>query len=100
VKQILQNARTGELALVEVPTPLPGRTARCTNFRSTTLTGQKELKSFNQDKGQSTALEEVLAAVSNGRPSPFTLYGIVGVSRATFAMLESAASGREIKLQA
>ncbi|MEN8183772.1 MAG: bi-domain-containing oxidoreductase, partial [Myxococcota bacterium] len=75
-----------------------GCTARCLNFRTTSITGQKELRSFNQDKGQTAALEEILAAVRSGRPSPFTLYEIAAVSRATFAMLESAATGREIKL--
>lgn len=75
-----------------------GRTARCDNFRTTSLTGQKEFRTFNQDKGQATAISEVLAAVRTGRPSPFTLFEIVSVSRATLAMLESAATGQEVPI--
>jgi polar amino acid transport system substrate-binding protein len=74
------------------------RTARCDNFRSTAISGQKGVKSVNQDKGQATAVAEVLAAAKSGEGSPFQLDELLGVSRATFAMLESARSGREIIL--
>ena len=77
-----------------------GRTARCDNFRSTTFSDAKDLKTFNQDKGQGTAIEEVVDALRQGRSSPFTLFEIAGVSMATFAMLESARTGREIRLDA
>ncbi len=73
-----------------------GRTARCDNFRSTTISGHKSVKSVNQDKGQATAVAEILAAAKNGENSPFGLDELLAVSRATFAMLESARSGREI----
>ncbi len=73
-----------------------GRTARCDNFRSTSISGRKGLKTANQDKGQATAIAEILAAATRGEPSPFGFEDLLGVSRATFAMLESARSGREI----
>jgi len=73
-----------------------GRTARCDNFRSTAISGQKGVKSANQDKGQATAVAEILAAAKDGGGSPFGLDELLGVSRATFAMLESARNGREI----
>jgi predicted dehydrogenase len=76
-----------------------GRTARCDNFRVTTFSGAKDLRTFNQDKGQATALDEVVDALRHGRSSPFTLFELVGVSLATFAMLESARTGREIGLE-
>ena len=75
-----------------------GRTASCDNFRSTVFSDAKDLKTFNQDKGQATAIEEVVDALRQGRSSPFTLFEIAGVSMATFAMLESARTGREIRL--
>ncbi|MGE4606405.1 MAG: hypothetical protein AAEJ52_06660 [Myxococcota bacterium] len=75
-----------------------GVTAQCDNYRSTVITGRKTLKTLNQDKGQSTAVAEVIAAVRSGGPSPFGLEELHGVSRATFAITESALSGREIKL--
>ena len=73
-----------------------GRTAQCDNFRVTTISGGKNLKTLNQDKGQATAVAEVLAAVREGSASPFGLDELEGVSRATFAMLESIRTNREI----
>lgn len=75
-----------------------GRTAHCDNFRSTHFSDAKDIETFNQDKGQGTAIEEVIDALRQGRSSPFTLFEITGVSMATFAMLESARTGREIRL--
>ncbi len=75
-----------------------GQTALCDNFRQTRILGGKGLRTVNQDKGQATAVREVLDAVREGRPSPFGLEEIAGVSRATFALLESARSGREVAL--
>jgi predicted dehydrogenase/threonine dehydrogenase-like Zn-dependent dehydrogenase len=92
-------ARAGaELPKERFEVSADGRTASCSNYRVTTASGEKELRTFNQDKGQAAELEQVLAAVRAGRPSPFTLFELVSVSRATFAMLESAATGREIRL--
>jgi len=45
-----------------------------------------------------TAVAEVLAAAMRGERSPFDLDDLLSVSRSTFAMLESARSGREINL--
>ena len=63
-----------------------GRTAQCDNFRETRLVGGRSHKTVNQDKGQETAVAEVLAAVRGGAPSPFRLDDILAVSRTTFAI--------------
>jgi len=75
-----------------------GCTAQCNSFRTTTISGRKGLKTINQDKGQAAAISEVIAAVRRGDPSPFDLDQLAGVSRTTFAILESARNGREITL--
>jgi predicted dehydrogenase len=95
--EYLANA-SGELSKERFEVSSDGRTAQCDNFRSTAISGQKGAKSVNQDKGQATAVAEVLAAAKSGAPSPFGLDELLAVSRATFAMLESARSGREIIL--
>jgi predicted dehydrogenase len=74
------------------------RTAQCDNYRVTRIDPGEVVRSVGQDKGQFTAISEMLEAVRHGRPSPLTVFEIVAVSRATFAMLESAATGREIKI--
>jgi predicted dehydrogenase len=74
------------------------RTAQCDNYRVTRIDPGEVVRSVGQDKGQFTAISEMLDAVRHGRPSPLTVFEIVAVSRATFAMLESAATGREIKI--
>ena len=71
-----------------------GRTLRCENFKTTHLSGGRRLRTLNQDKGQAVAVAEVLAAVRAGRPSPFPLAQIAGVSHACFALLASLESGR------
>ena len=71
-----------------------GRTARCENFRRTALPGGRRQRTLNQDKGQAAAVAEVVGAVARGGPSPFTPAEIAAVSRATFAILASARSGR------
>jgi predicted dehydrogenase/threonine dehydrogenase-like Zn-dependent dehydrogenase len=75
-----------------------GRTARCENFRVTRLSGAKDVRTMNQDKGQAAAVAEVVEAVRAGRPSPFPLDELVAVSRATFAILESARTGRPVAI--
>jgi hypothetical protein len=62
----------------------------------TKIDGAADVKTMNQDKGQATAVAEVVAAVRDGRPSPFALDELVAVSRATLAILESARTGRPI----
>jgi polar amino acid transport system substrate-binding protein len=71
-----------------------GRTARCENFKTTHVSGARRLRTLNQDKGQPVAIAEVLAAVRAGRPSPFPLAQIAGVSHACFSLLASLESGR------
>jgi predicted dehydrogenase len=75
-----------------------GITARCDNYRATAISGARDLKTLNQDKGQATAVAEVVAAVRAGEASPFSLDELLGVSHATFAILESARTGREVTL--
>ncbi len=76
------------------------RTARCNNFRTTEISGRSDLRSFNQNKGQEAALETVVAALRRGDPSPISLAEIESTSRVTFAILESAATGRAVRLDA
>lgn len=78
-----------------------GRTARCENFRETTLFEggrSRTVRSSGQDKGQETALRETIEAVQAGAPSPFELAELLAVSRTTFAIGESARTGREIAI--
>jgi len=70
-----------------------GRTARCENYRKTRLAGENDFSTFNQDKGQAAAIDEVLAAHLEGRPSPLSLADISNVSQVTFAIERSAAEG-------
>jgi predicted dehydrogenase len=93
--EYLANA-SGQLSKERFEVSSGGRTARCDNFRTTSISGQKGCKSVNQDKGQAAAVAEILAAAKSGGRSPFDLDEILGVSRATFAILESARDGREI----
>jgi predicted dehydrogenase/threonine dehydrogenase-like Zn-dependent dehydrogenase len=75
-----------------------GRTAQCDNFRRTTVHGGRGLRTWNQDKGQRSAVHEVLAAVRAGAPSPFAWREVAATTRATFAMLESVRSGAPVAL--
>jgi predicted dehydrogenase/threonine dehydrogenase-like Zn-dependent dehydrogenase len=70
-----------------------GRTARCENFRETHFAGSRSHKTLNQDKGQETAVAEVIAAVQRGAPSPFALDDLLAVSRTTFAIDRARWSG-------
>jgi predicted dehydrogenase len=75
-----------------------GRTARCENFRTTVITGNKGIKTLNQDKGQATAVTEIVAAARAGDASPFSLAELRAVSRTSFAILESVRTGHDIEL--
>jgi len=71
-----------------------GVTAVCDNYRQTRIHGASGgIRKLNQDKGQATAVAEVLDAVRSGAASPIPLAEIVAVSRTTFAILESQRSG-------
>ena len=60
--------------------------------------GGQSLRTWNQDKGQATAVREVIAAVRAGAPSPFAWAEIAATTRVTFALLESARSGRPVAI--
>jgi predicted dehydrogenase/threonine dehydrogenase-like Zn-dependent dehydrogenase len=77
-----------------------GKTAHCHNYRRTQISGRADVRTFNQDKGQATAVREVVEAVRNGEPSPMTLAEIVAASRVTFAIEQSIATGDVIGLDA
>jgi predicted dehydrogenase len=95
--EYLANA-SGEISKERFEVSSGGCTAQCDNFRTTVISGQKGVKTVNQDKGQVVAVAEVLAAAKRGERSPFGFDDLLGVSRTTFAILESARSGREIIL--
>jgi predicted dehydrogenase len=76
-----------------------GRTAACDNFRSTRLPNGRKLRTANQDKGQQTAVREVIEALRRGEPSPFGLEEIRAVSRATLRSARSRESGRALDLR-
>ena len=75
-----------------------GRTASCDNFRTTQLPDGKPFKTLNQDKGQQTAVKEVIEAVRAGQPSPFRLEELIAVSRATLLAGVSQHTGRQLAL--
>jgi predicted dehydrogenase len=75
-----------------------GKTANCDNFKKTRVLGGRSLRTWNQDKGQATAVHEVIEAVRSGAPSPFTWAEIAATTRATFAMLESVRTGNPVRL--
>ncbi len=71
-----------------------GRTAQGENFHITRLPNGRRIRTVKPDKGQSTAVAEVVAAVRAGGPAPFTLAELAAVSRATFAVQRSLETGR------
>ena len=76
-----------------------GVTVHCENFRRTQRGGKNLVKTLNQDKGQARAVREVVEAVRRGGPAPTPLEELAATSRATFAMLESARTGRAVEVQ-
>jgi len=75
-----------------------GKTAICDNFRTTRILGGETVKTVSQDKGQATAVREVIDAVRAGDASPLPLEAIVAVTRATFAINESARTGQAVEI--
>ncbi|MFQ5418675.1 MAG: hypothetical protein ACE5FL_16735, partial [Myxococcota bacterium] len=75
-----------------------GVTVTCDNFRTTQILGGETVKTVNQDKGQATAVREVIEAVRSGSASPIPFGEIAAVTRATFAINESARSGRVVEI--
>ncbi|MCG8588000.1 MAG: bi-domain-containing oxidoreductase [Proteobacteria bacterium] len=76
-----------------------GRTASSDNYKVTKVLGGLTHKTVNQDKGQATAVAEVIEAVRSGAGSPFSLEDWTAVSAVTFAIARSIQSGRPIDLQ-
>jgi predicted dehydrogenase/threonine dehydrogenase-like Zn-dependent dehydrogenase len=74
------------------------KTAMCDNFRITRLPGGKRFRSFNQDKGHKAAIDAVTDSVRMGRPSPLSLMEILAFTRATFGIIESAASNHTVRI--
>lgn len=75
-----------------------GSTSYCDNFRGTTLLDAKDLHAFNRDSGRAMAIEDIVDVLRNRCSSPFTPFEFVGVSETTLAKLESAITGRAIRL--
>jgi predicted dehydrogenase/threonine dehydrogenase-like Zn-dependent dehydrogenase len=95
--EYLANA-SAELPKERFEVSADGRTASCDNFRTTRLPGGRKLRTASQDKGQQTALREVVEALRAGAASPFSLEEIEAVSRATFAAAESARTRAAVRL--
>ncbi|MCH2172290.1 bi-domain-containing oxidoreductase [Myxococcota bacterium] len=76
-----------------------GKTVQCENFRQTRIHGAKPVKTLNQDKGQTAAVDTVLERIRRGEESPVSLDEIASTSLATFAILESVRTGRAITLE-
>jgi predicted dehydrogenase/threonine dehydrogenase-like Zn-dependent dehydrogenase len=76
-----------------------GKSATCDNFRKTVLPGGKKMRGVNQDKGQERAIRETIDALKSGSAAPIPLSEIVGVSRTTFAILESIRLGASVGVE-
>lgn len=99
--QYLASAST-ELPKERFEASAGGVTAICDNFRQTRILGSRAssgVKRLNQDKGQATAIEEVLGALRAGESGPFTLEELVSTSRVTFAIGESVRSGTVVPVE-
>jgi predicted dehydrogenase len=78
-----------------------GRILALDNFRRLTGYGFANFKKQNlwsQDKGRDAELDDFVAAVTQGGPQLMPAAEIWNVTEATFAAVESAASGRRIEL--
>jgi predicted dehydrogenase/NADPH:quinone reductase-like Zn-dependent oxidoreductase len=102
VLQYLAGAST-ELSKERFEVSAGGLTAICDNFKQTRFTGAhspRDVKQINQDKGQATAIKEVLSALRQGGAAPFTLEELLSTSLATFAIQESIRRGEAVDLDA
>ena len=77
-----------------------GRVAVLDDFKALTRYGDKveRQKARRQDKGHREEVARFLRAVREGGPAPIPFAEIVGTMRATFAILESIRSRREVAL--
>jgi len=92
---------SGELPKERFEASADGCTVQSENYRVTRILrgGRAErVRTLNQDKGQANAVAEVIRAVREGAPAPFAPADLAAVSRATFAMIRSAASGAPVEL--
>jgi len=76
-----------------------GESAICDNFRKTSLSKGKGLKTLNQDKGQAAAIEKTIECLKHGSGSPIPIAEVLSTSRVTFAIVESLRSGRAVALE-
>lgn len=61
-----------------------GKSAICDNFRVTTVSGGRKIRTLNQDKGQAEAIRGTLECLRRGDPSPISLEEILSTSWMTF----------------
>jgi predicted dehydrogenase/threonine dehydrogenase-like Zn-dependent dehydrogenase len=97
--QYLANA-SAELPKERFEISCDRRTIQCDNYRTTRVLGGDGHKTLNQDKGQAEAVARVIEAVRAGEPSPLSLDEIGAATRTTFRIVESAATGRTLELDA
>jgi predicted dehydrogenase/threonine dehydrogenase-like Zn-dependent dehydrogenase len=78
-----------------------GRVIRMENFRVTTgfgFKGFRKFRTWRQDKGHSAEISEFINAVASGAPSLIPFDEIVNVTKASFAAVEAARTGKVISI--
>jgi predicted dehydrogenase/NADPH:quinone reductase-like Zn-dependent oxidoreductase len=78
-----------------------GRVLRLENFRQTRGFGFRGFRTFKtrrQDKGHAREFARFVALVADGGSAPQTFDAVVNVTRASFAAVESAATGRLVSV--
>jgi polar amino acid transport system substrate-binding protein len=77
-----------------------GRTAIMDNFREVTLAQGRKTKSekFSGDKGHTAEVKTTLTAMKDGKPMPIGFESLHDTTLATFAAVESLASGEVVML--
>lgn len=76
-----------------------GKTVISDNYRRTKISSGRDVNSMNQDKGQRTAMSEVVRAYRDRQPSPLTLEEIESVSLSSFAILRSMAIQQPVAIE-
>ncbi len=78
-----------------------GRVAVLDDFRSLELVsgGKVNRKSSGQDKGHHAIWQAFTAAIRQGGPAPIPYRELVGVTRATFAVVESLRTGHAVEIE-
>jgi hypothetical protein len=87
MKQIAQNHKPGELAVIEVPAPAcrPGGVLVQSLFSRSR---------GSQDKRQQQQIAHFVDAIRSGAPMPISLDSLVATTRATLAVGQSLSSGK------